>query len=739
MPTGMVAPSAAPSLPFYQPLADSAAVSKVVVTAPNNDNQFVVYDAWDATVTPTPSMCKPQVQVTPLELQTLTWPIGAYSGWYVTSEYQRGQVDGPGQSGVQVSGNKVGLWLNTMDDLATSHIQAQNGTASLNIGCWYNKGPLPALFPSADGELDVSFDAAVEYDGSLGNAGAIAYFDTILLDCEDDPGCIKGTDAMGRRHAGINLQVSFYGGAPFGAPRDLNVAADGAGTGATPYYIASATIPQRGKSSDWVTNVDGGALQSGPCAKGLCNNTSPPKQCTYNLECDRPVFATTHFHFRISPAQFQNIVNAVRKKVPNDGSPVPSLNLASYGIATLGINGETYDPCKSLCAGTCQDGTTCNAQGRFCHVGQDRRPKDWAQLGLTVSDFRVTSTIPHVSAGVPFGFDGNNSPVVYRDGGTNQIYQFTKGSGSALFSRSLVDAHGAAGDPMGFVAGSAERVVFRGTDNHIYQAVHYGGIWQQPIQDISNVPGAALAAGEPYAFTDGAGGPHIVYRGLDNHIHDVWLDMAQQAWRHMDVTGPSGVLASGDPMGYLHGSTLRVVFRGGSHVYESFASAVGGPWMTWDMTANISGANDTASQPKGALDPDGGPHVIYRDLGGRIHDFSLDSIGWHHADLTTLTNAVAAPGSPMPYLAGSALRVVYDGIADINKPSEGHVHELAYRAGSWQPDQDLTANTRGALTLSSDPMGFVDTDGVARVEYKANDGQLHELIYGANYWLHRDM
>jgi hypothetical protein len=720
LPIGLVSPSANPSLPFYQPLVDGTTIDDVVQTMPGT-NRFNVYDQWVAEVSPSPTMCNPSPLVTPwMTGPVLNWVIGEYTGWWPGTSYadfQRGQIDAYAQSAVQVLGSGVGLWLNSMDVSATANFEAQNGTNALSMGCWFGHGPLAAVLPSGESQLDVSFDAEVNYDGSVGDGGVLAYFDMILFDCSGDPACASGIG-----HSGLNIQVGFYGDVGVD-----NVHSDKAGTGATPLYIASTNL---GQSSAWFTNL-GASWQAGPCVAGICNNTQPAVACSRNVECPRPVFGRQHFHFRMSRDQLANIVSAVRiqaqkdDKDDKDDRPPPSLDLASYGIGTLNVIGEAYDPCKDLCG------------QRICHRDAKGNPIDHAQLGMNVSNLRVTTTIPHRAASVPFGFNSAGSPIVYRDGQSSQIFEFDDGTGTAPFARSLVDNHRATGAPMGFVAGYAKRVVFRGDDNHVYQAVNWDGKWQ-PILDMNSVPGVPLADGDPYAFNDSGGGAHIVYRGTDDHLHDIWLDMAHMSWHHTDISGSSGVPVTDDPMGYLHASTLRVVYRSNNDIYEAFASDPAGPWVQWNMTEYVAGAVATASRPKGALDPSGRPHVVYRDRLGDVHDLLMDASGWRDIDITSRTGATPALGSPMPFVGDSALHIVYYGKG--NDPNlGGHVYELKCEEEKWAPPKDLSAAARGALPLSTDPMAFVDANGVSRIEYKGNDGQLHELLYSGNKWLHRDL
>jgi hypothetical protein len=121
----------------------------------------------------------------------------------------------------------------------------------------------------------------------------------------------------------------------------------------------------------------------------------------------------------------------------------------------------------------------------------------------------------------------------------------------------------AAGDPMGYVGGGAARVVYRGTDNHVHELA-LTDQWYH--FDMTGVPGAVPAAGDPMGYV-GGGAARVVYRGTDNHVHELALT---DQWYHFDMTGvPGAVPAAGDPMGYVGGGAARVVYRGtDNHVHE---------------------------------------------------------------------------------------------------------------------------------------------------------------------------
>ena len=69
---------------------------------------------------------------------------------------------------------------------------------------------------------------------------------------------------------------------------------------------------------------------------------------------------------------------------------------------------------------------------------------------------------------------------------------------------------------------------------------------------------------------DAQGTQHVVYRGTDGHIHELWWDNA--GWHHNDLTAAAGAPASvSDPAGYMFDAqgTQHVIYRGAdSHIHE---------------------------------------------------------------------------------------------------------------------------------------------------------------------------
>ena len=303
----------------------------------------------------------------------------------------------------------------------------------------------------------------------------------------------------------------------------------------------------------------------------------------------------------------------------------------------------------------------------------------------------------------------------------------------------LTGAPEAAGDPAAYLTdfdGTA-RVVYRGEDERIHELSlpRTGPPWE--LADLTELTGAPEAAGDPAAYlTDFDDTARVVYRGADEHIHELWLRPSEDSnWRHGDLTELTGAPeAAGDPAAYLThiDGTARVVYRGeDEHIHELWYPASTRQWGLGDLT-ELTGAPEAAGDPAAYLtDFDGTARVVYRGEDERIHELSLPRTGppWELADLTELTGAPEAAGDPAAYLTDfdDTARVVYRG-------ADEHIHELWLRPSedsNWRHG-DLTELT-GAPEAAGDPAAYLtDFDDTARVVYRGEDEHIHELWYPAS-------
>jgi hypothetical protein len=149
----------------------------------------------------------------------------------------------------------------------------------------------------------------------------------------------------------------------------------------------------------------------------------------------------------------------------------------------------------------------------------------------------------------------------------------------------------------------------------------------------------AATAGAPQSNGGGVSGyafdtRHVVYRADDRHVHELWFDKASQKWNHNDLTNAAIEGApencGSDPFGFVAGGTQRVVYMGtDDHIHELWWDIAGWHYYPGDLTVD---SLDPATGAPGAPLPlslptgydFGGPHIVYvgAPLGG---DPSVDS------------------------------------------------------------------------------------------------------------------
>lgn len=596
-----------------------------------------------------------------------SWWLGEFTG--VTStialgSYQRGHTDQYGYSGVQVAGTTVGLWLNSMDPGAKLYYDSN----ALGMGCWYEASPRPSLFPSMAHQLDISFITGVKYDGSIAAATAQAYFEFVAID--GTGGCV-----VNDQKCGLTFQVGYYSRNRSYSRIEL---AHSDITGTTPHPIVQAAI----ESPNWLHRVPGDG----------------------SLDFQSEVFSPGLIHFRVSPEEFIKAIEAVRmlkvKSSQNDGGytyPYAgiSINPLDYEFSLIGADGEIYAP-----------------QGSH------------GQLGMSISNLRVTSTIPHHVSGEIAGFNEPLPGVVFRDGmDIKLLISNLDGKPNRLLNLASGSAEG---DPVGYYAGNAARVIYRDSSHHLREIFESQTGWAE--WDMTSTLGLPVLGADPRPFVGVDGSANVVYRDEAGDVHLLSLDAS--GWHDTNVSAaslPRGSAALGSPEGYIANGVKRIIYRDtNAGIVELYY--FNGAWNQWQMTS-ITGSAPAFSDPTGYVDSSQRPHVIYRDSAGDIHEFRLDSDGWTHTDVTAATGAPSAQGKASGILAGDAPRAIYRGV-------DNHLHELVWWMNSWSHN-DLS-QTRGAVLLAGDPREFVGSDGVARIEYMGVDNQVHELFYG-NGWIHRDM
>jgi len=345
--------------------------------------------------------------------------------------------------------------------------------------------------------------------------------------------------------------------------------------------------------------------------------------------------------------------------------------------------------------------------------------------------------------GVPMGTAAvnDNARVLNQTATTVAGFRSPVGEGSGWHHNDLSNAAGApaaVGEPAGYMfdAQGTQHVVYRGSDNHMHELWWNNSGWHH--NDLTNAAGGAPpVAGKPSGYMFAAQGTqHVVYRGTDNRIHELWWNSS--GWHHNDLTNAAGApAAAGDPAGYMFAAqgTQHVVYRGSdNHIHELWWNGSG--WHHNDLTNAAGGAPAAAGDPAGYMfDAQGTQHVVYRGTDNHIHELWWNSAGWHHNDLTNAAGgAPAAAGDPAGYMfaAQGTQHVVYRG-------SGNHVHELWWNSAGWHHN-DLTNAAGGAPAAAGDPAGYMfAAQGTQHVVYRGTDSRIHELWWSSSGWHHNDL
>ena len=246
-----------------------------------------------------------------------------------------------------------------------------------------------------------------------------------------------------------------------------------------------------------------------------------------------------------------------------------------------------------------------------------------------------------------------------------------------------------------FDAQGTQHVNYIGDDFHIHELWWHGNRWHH--NDLTNATGLpsglGLGPGEfgvtGYVFA-GQGTQHVNYAangtGTNGHIIELWWD--SNGWHHNDLTIAAGATVAADsvPRGYVFEGqgTQHVIYRGTDfHIHELWWDSNG--WHHHDLTT-AAGAPLAKGLANGGsifgvsgymFNAQGTQHVNYWGQDHHIHELWWDSSnGWHHNDLTIAAGAPAVTrvgAVPTGYAIGGAQYVVY-------RDDNVHATEL-----SWVP------------------------------------------------------
>ncbi len=354
---------------------------------------------------------------------------------------------------------------------------------------------------------------------------------------------------------------------------------------------------------------------------------------------------------------------------------------------------------------------------------------------------------------------GNPSAFAWEKDGTQHVIYLGKDSkihelwfrhGGILGGKSTWDhnpigeitwAPPAAGDAIGYAweKDKTQHVVYRGTDNQIHELWCRGGKWGH--NPVGQVTGAAPAASDPAGYSwENDGTQHIVYRGVDNQIHEIWYrdQWMGQDWHHSAIGQEAKApKAAGDPAAFAWewDKSQHVIYRGvDNQIHELWFKhglIQSGKWEHSAIGQKAKAPIADSDPSAFAWEKDKTQHVVYRGPDNQIHELWLQhghiQYGeWQYNPIGQRASAPRAAGNPFGYTWE------YDGTVHVVfRGADNWVYELWLRhgmvfTGEWACNP--IAESCGAPQASSDPVGYAwEADDTQHVIYRAADGQINEL------------
>ena len=259
-----------------------------------------------------------------------------------------------------------------------------------------------------------------------------------------------------------------------------------------------------------------------------------------------------------------------------------------------------------------------------------------------------------------------------------------------------------------------------------------GGTWQQ--NNLTAITGASPAASAPFAYAAPDGSGRVVYKDGGGDVIELWLPPGTETWQHDSLTAITGApQANSAPVALVTpGNVTRVVYQDSSSAITELWLAPGGTWQHDSLTA-ITGAPQASSAPVALVTPDNVTRVVYQDSSSAITELWLAPGGtWQHDSLTAITgSSLPASSAPFAYVTpDGTVRVLYrEAVFAVVGPGSNQqaqdIVELSLAPGGTWQQNDLTSITRAPYPAESGaPFAYVTPDGLARVLYTGNSGDV---------------
>jgi hypothetical protein len=344
-------------------------------------------------------------------------------------------------------------------------------------------------------------------------------------------------------------------------------------------------------------------------------------------------------------------------------------------------------------------------------IGYSAGPGWSGCTGLGVPD--GAALLAFFSPGRPCGFQKEDGPyALYRDGNHISVVwgRWTKDVSAACYG----GAPPARSNPVFISVGGELLVLYRDDKSHISCLDGLAGAWV--TFDLHAKVQAPLARGKPFPIMYLNDQLHVLYRDVNNHISDIWQDVAQQ-WHYQDVTALSqSPPAQGDPAASIFSNQLHVIYRDvNAHISDCrFQNGWLSP-LDWTALTNAALAQ---GDPFPIIYLNNQLHVLYRDVQHHVSDVWCGN-GFYYQDLTVLGNAPLAWGDPSAVVClNNQLHVIY-------RDFDSHISDIRYSSG-WLPPLDCTTLANAPLA-PGDPFPMV----FPKVGSRGSD-QIHVLYINPN-------
>ncbi len=237
------------------------------------------------------------------------------------------------------------------------------------------------------------------------------------------------------------------------------------------------------------------------------------------------------------------------------------------------------------------------------------------------------------AAGDPNGFaweSDHTQHIIYR-GEDSQVHELWQRKGQEWKYGGVLSQKAGApscvGEPLGFAweDDGTQHILYRDASGSVIELwQRKGGNWNYEGA-LSRRAGAPEAASDPFGFAwEGDHTQHIIYRGNDNQVHELWLRKGS-GWKYggalsLKAGGPPAV---GDPIGFAWESdhTQHIIYRGEDNLVHELWQRRGQEWEYGGALSGITGAPPAFGEVAAfAWEDDNTQHIIYRAADNQIHE-----------------------------------------------------------------------------------------------------------------------